>query len=76
MAMDRACVEETSQQHHQSSSHRTGRGNPVCQRPLGEGLLKRKDHKLTWGELERNAHDREKWRSLVLALRARGYNKD
>ena len=35
-----------------------------------------RDQKLTWGELERKAQDRDRWRSLVLALCAPGHNKD
>jgi hypothetical protein len=35
-----------------------------------------KDQKITRGELERNAQDREKWRRLVLALCGPGHSMD
>lgn len=35
-----------------------------------------KDMNLTWGKAERIAKNREKWKSLVLALCASGCNKD
>lgn len=35
-----------------------------------------KEHKFTWGELEKGAQARGKWRSLVLALCAPGHSKD
>lgn len=35
-----------------------------------------KEHKFTWGEIEKVAQDRDKWRSEVLALCAPWHNKD
>lgn len=49
------------------------KGGKLVKELHGGGL---KDMKLTRGEMERMAKNREEWKSLVLALCASGCNKD
>uniref|UniRef100_A0A8W8N3R9 Uncharacterized protein n=1 Tax=Magallana gigas TaxID=29159 RepID=A0A8W8N3R9_MAGGI len=51
----------------------TGRPNNTLRRTVEKEM---KEHKFTWGELEKVAQDRDKWMSQILSLCAPGHSKD